>query len=144
MTDQARLFVMPDPDPAPKPVGKVRTFAPVEEMVARLTKDEWEREKLPRIFRYYCERTERGVGYMATELRMKKGLARLRELVAWARGETEQEKKGNALRAFKLAIDHLADDEFLSGKNDRHKEFRDWVDHLTKSWECFERRLLSR
>jgi hypothetical protein len=136
MSDQARLFVMPDPEEKPKPAGKVRTFAPVEEMVARLTVDPWEREKLPRIWAYYLERTERTVGYMATELRMKKGLARLRESVAWAGGN-----KGNALRAWKLVIDNVADDPFLSGENDRHTRYQDWVDHITKSWECWEKRL---
>ena len=138
MQVQPHLF-QSDYLPEPTPINHHHRFSTAEEMVNKLTEDPWEQEKLPRIWKYYCERTERAHGYTPSELRIKKGLSRLRELVRWANGD-----RGNALKAFKLAIDNLAEDEFLSGKNDRHREYRDWHDHLCKSWECFEKRLLAK
>ncbi|HEX5433538.1 MAG TPA: hypothetical protein VFY05_04820 [Candidatus Angelobacter sp.] len=104
-----------------------------------LTKDPWELEWLPRVWKYYCERTNRGVGYMATPKRARAGLLRLRDAVQYTGGD-----KKKALKAFQLAIDNLTDDEFLSGQNNRGREYRDWIDNLCKSWEEFEKRLRSK
>lgn len=140
------------PSPAKKkkagPVSKLRSF---EDEVKSQTKDEWEREWLPRIWQYYCTRTERGPLYMATSKRVRVGLERLRDLVGVYGDKQDlnddkvlEQVRKKALYGFRIAIDNLAEDEFLSGKNDRETEYRDWHDHLCKTWETFEKRLRSK
>jgi hypothetical protein len=110
----------------------------VEIVVEKLTKDPWEIKSLVRCWVYYLRKTERGKLYLATPKRMRAGLARLRDCVS-AAGDRER-----GLQMFRIALDNLSEDEFLSGKNDRNKEYRDWLSHLCVSWEVFERRLLAK
>jgi len=116
-----------------------RRFASVEEVVASLTDNPWEREKMPRIWDYYCQQTERSGSYIPTAERLKVGIERLRDLVNMYKGDQQK-----ALKNYKTAIDNLASDEFLSGKNDRNKEYRDFDAHLCKNWPTFEKRLFPR
>lgn len=115
------------------PETRIRSFA---DELKRHTKDPWELEKLPKIWAYYCERTDRGSMYLPTERRVRAGLGRLRDLMS---ANQQDEKKARVL--FAMAIDNLANDKFLSGENDRNTEYRDWLDHLCKNWETFEKRL---
>lgn len=114
---------------------KRKAFLPFGEGLAKLTKDEWELEKLPKIWTFFNERTDRNGTYASTPLRIKMGLERLRDAVEFCNGD-----KTKALKLFKLAIDNLADDEFLAGKNDREKKYQEWDDHLCKDWKTFEKR----
>lgn len=116
-----------------------RRFAPVEEVVAGLTEDPWEREKMPRIWKFYLEKTGKAESYMPSPERIKLGIERLRDLVNFYGGD-----KNKALKNYAVAIQNLANDEFLSGNNDRGKVYQEFDDHLCKDWKTFDKRLFPR
>ncbi len=123
--------------PKKKHTGKPkpgRNFLSVEDVVASLTDDPWEREKMPLIWKYYCLKTERGDGYQPTEKRLRLGIERLRDLVNFS-------GKEGAREGFRLAIDNLAANDFLAGNNDRQTEYREFDKHLCKDWETLELRM---
>lgn len=116
-----------------------RRFDSAEAVVAKLTDDPWEREKIPLIWTYYCQQTDRGETYAPTEERIKLGIERLRDLVSLYRGDKDKARAG-----FRIAIDNLANNKFLAGENDRQTEYRDFGKHLCRNWEVFERRMLEK
>jgi hypothetical protein len=94
------------------------------------TKKKEERGKVGELFDYYCLRVKRNrAQYTLTEKRVAKGLSRWEECLL---GRTEIE----AMERFKKAIDNLSSTEY-----NMENGYYDWIDHLCKSTEEFEKRL---
>lgn len=86
------------------------------------------------MFPYYCDQMGRNrLVYTLTQKRLEKGVLRLEECL---------KKSGDIRKAremFWRAIEGLRDSDFHQGQNDRHTKYNDWIDHLCKSPECFEK-----
>lgn len=94
------------------------------------TKKKEERVNVGKLFDYYCLRVKRNrTQYTLTEKRIAKGLSRWEECLL---GRTEDE----ATERFKKAIDNLSSTEY-----NMENGYYDWIDHLCKSTEEFEKRL---
>ena len=88
------------------------------------------RECVSELFDYYCLRVKRNkTQYTLTEKRVAKGISRWEECLA---GRTESE----AMERFKKAIDNLSSTEY-----NMENGYYDWIDHLCKNTEEFEKRL---
>lgn len=117
-------------EPAPlslELVPEVKQDAPPTPSAAELIRIE--------MFPYYCEQMERNPAlYTLTPARLQKGVARLKECVAKSNGSID---RGREL--FWRAIEGLRDSDFHQGQNDRKTKYNDWIDHLCKSPEQFEK-----
>ena len=89
------------------------------------------------IFVYYLERVGRNPAvYTLSPLRMKKGLARLKEALRMAHGNLD-----GAIELMKAAVDEIALSDFHMGRNPKTegKSYCEWEEHLFRSTEQFER-----
>lgn len=86
------------------------------------------------LFPYYLSAAGRG-DYLLTPLRLKKGVERLRECLQ------RTGHPGLAVEQFEQAIDGLTGDPWNCGDNPQKKKYLDWIDHLCKSTETFDKRL---
>jgi hypothetical protein len=98
-------------------------------------------EILDKLFAYYLRRLNKNPNvYTLTDLRRRKGMARLRECLIKARRELKgDEAFQKAGRLMKLAIDRIAESEFHMGKNERNKRYVDWEKNLFASAQQLER-----
>jgi hypothetical protein len=111
----------------PPPVGASTKKSKTKDPYAALIRDD--------LFPYYCQRAERNPAlYTLTKTRLEKGVLRLEECVRKSNGDLMA-----AQRMFWRAIEALTESEFHMGKNDRHTAYNDWIDHLCKNPECFEK-----
>jgi len=88
------------------------------------------------IFAYYLEETGRNPKtYSFTDLRKKKGIARLRQCLKKTGGNVP-----NAVALMKLAVDGLAASDWHMGRDPKTngKPFYDWEKHVFKSYEQME------
>jgi hypothetical protein len=86
------------------------------------------------IFSYYLQQTGRNPKlYTLTDQRMEKGLARLRDCLKKTDGDISK-----AEELMRICVDNLAASDFHTGKNDRNREYTDWIAHLFKSTEKLE------
>lgn len=109
---------------------------PPEEVVSKLTADDWERTTLVGAWNYYKKENEKSPAYRMLKTRAKRGLDRLRDCVDVCQGD-----KDKAKWLLAKAILGLAYNPFLAGDNDKNKKYQDWISHLCKDWETFEKRL---
>ena len=88
------------------------------------------------VFAYYLERVGRNpVVYTLSPLRMKKGLARLKEALRMAHGNLD-----GAIELMKAVVDEIAMSDFHMGRNPKTegKSYCEWENHLFRSTEQFE------
>lgn len=88
------------------------------------------------IFAYYLERVGRNPAvYTLSPLRIKKGLARLKEALRMAHGNLD-----GAIELMKAVVDEIALSDFHMGRNPKTegKSYCDWENHLFRSTEQFE------
>ena len=89
------------------------------------------------VFNYYLLHADRSSNqYLLTDLRKKKALSRLKELM-----KNKNQGIHGAVDDMKLAIDGLVASPFHMGKNDRNTKYIDFIDNLFKSWEEMEKRI---
>lgn len=91
-------------------------------------------QSVRRVWAYYLEKLGKNHKLLTlTHLRLKKGMARLRECVAKAGGDL-----GKAEELLKAAVDALAASDFHRGDNDRKMHYDSWEKHLFPSQEKLE------
>lgn len=82
-----------------------------------------------RVFDYYLEQTDRSPKlYTLTSGRKDVGIARLEDCLKKTDGDV-----ASAEELMRICIENLAASDFHMGKNDRNREYTDWIDHLFKT-----------
>jgi hypothetical protein len=88
-----------------------------------------------RVWAYYLEKLQKNPKLLTlTDLRRKKGLARLHEATVKTKGDLPR-----AEALMNCAVDNLAASEWHCGENPKHKRYDSWEKNLFSSTEQFER-----
>jgi len=103
----------------------------------KVSRDEEKAKLRPHVkalFAYFLEQTGRSAKlYSLTDQRMDKGILRLEDCLLKTDGDVAR-----AEELMRICIENLAFSDFHMGKNDRNREYTDWIDHLFKTTEKLE------